>query len=154
MTLVSFRLFRKIWATCKNFLGKWFTAPPPPRQKNARTPMIAQTWILARLFEYPSSLSLLILDFICWMVLMMVWQWKPAIGAVKILAVARQLDNLSANSDMAVALALALGLYKGKVRNVSKTLSASLHPLHISSNKPLHKVFVVSKTRFHWLWIS
>ena len=42
MTLVSFRLFRKIWATCKNFLGKWFTAPPtppPPRQKNARTPM-------------------------------------------------------------------------------------------------------------------
>ena len=27
MTLVSFGLFRKIWATCENFLGKWFTAP-------------------------------------------------------------------------------------------------------------------------------
>ena len=40
---------------------------------------IAQTWIFARLFEYSSSFISLILDFICWMVLMMVWQWKPAI---------------------------------------------------------------------------
>ena len=31
--------FVKIWATCENFLGKWFT-PPPPWQKIARTPMI------------------------------------------------------------------------------------------------------------------
>ena len=28
MALVSFRLFCKIWAICKNFLGKWSTAPP------------------------------------------------------------------------------------------------------------------------------
>ena len=32
-------VFVKIWATYKNFLGKWFTAPP--WQKIARTPMIA-----------------------------------------------------------------------------------------------------------------
>ena len=30
MALISFRLFRKNWATCEIFLGKWFTAPPPP----------------------------------------------------------------------------------------------------------------------------
>ena len=29
--------FVKIWATCENFLGKWFTAPPG--KKIARTPM-------------------------------------------------------------------------------------------------------------------
>ena len=33
----SFQLFCKSWETCKNFLGKWFTAPPspspPPRKK-------------------------------------------------------------------------------------------------------------------------
>ena len=40
---------------------------------------IAQTWIFARLFECSSSFSSLILDFICWMVSMVVWQWKPAI---------------------------------------------------------------------------
>ena len=34
---------------------------------------IAQTWIFARLFEYSSSFIFLILDFICWMVLIMVW---------------------------------------------------------------------------------
>ena len=28
MALVSFWLFCKNWATCKNFSGKWFTAPP------------------------------------------------------------------------------------------------------------------------------
>ena len=28
MALISFRLFRKNWATCEIFLGKWFTAPP------------------------------------------------------------------------------------------------------------------------------
>ena len=32
-----FDCFVKIWATCKNFLGEWFTAPP--WQKIARTPM-------------------------------------------------------------------------------------------------------------------
>ena len=32
-------VFVKIWATYKNFMGKWFTAPP--WQKIARTPMIA-----------------------------------------------------------------------------------------------------------------
>ena len=32
-----FDCFVKIWATCMNFLGKWFTAPPWP--KIARTPM-------------------------------------------------------------------------------------------------------------------
>ena len=32
-----FGCFVKNWATCKNFLGKWFTALP--RQKIARTPM-------------------------------------------------------------------------------------------------------------------
>ena len=26
----QFDCFVNIWATCKNFLGKWFTAPPPP----------------------------------------------------------------------------------------------------------------------------
>ena len=31
------------------------------------------------LFEYSSSFISLSLNFICWMVLMMVWQWKPAI---------------------------------------------------------------------------
>ena len=25
-----FDCFVKIWTTCKNCLGKWFTAPPPP----------------------------------------------------------------------------------------------------------------------------
>ena len=38
-----FDCFVKIWATCKNFLGKWFTAPPPPWPKIARKPMIAIT---------------------------------------------------------------------------------------------------------------
>ena len=28
MALISFRLFRKNWATCEIFLGKWFTASP------------------------------------------------------------------------------------------------------------------------------
>ena len=30
-----FDSFVKIWDTCENFLGKWFTAPPPtpPRKK-------------------------------------------------------------------------------------------------------------------------
>ena len=36
MALVSLRLFCKIWATCKNFLGKWFTAPPPGRKLPVR----------------------------------------------------------------------------------------------------------------------
>ena len=43
-----FDCFVKIWATCKNFLGKWLTAnlhplppPPPTWQKIARTPMLA-----------------------------------------------------------------------------------------------------------------
>ena len=36
-----FDCFVKIWATCKNFLGKWFTAPPP-WPKIARTPMRAE----------------------------------------------------------------------------------------------------------------
>ena len=35
-----FESFVKIWDTCENFLGKWFTAsPPPPWQKISRTPM-------------------------------------------------------------------------------------------------------------------
>ena len=33
-----FDCFVKIWATCKKFLGKWFTAPPWP--KISRTPMV------------------------------------------------------------------------------------------------------------------
>ena len=33
-----FDCFVKIWATCKNFSGKWFT-PLPPGQKIARTPI-------------------------------------------------------------------------------------------------------------------
>ena len=41
---------------------------------------IAQTWIFVRLFEYSSSFIFLILDFICWMVFIMVCQWKPPIG--------------------------------------------------------------------------
>ena len=53
-------------------LGKTFLQISPARN-------IAQTWIFATLFEYSSSFSSLILDLICWMVLMMVWQWKPAI---------------------------------------------------------------------------
>ena len=53
-------------------LGKTFLQISPTRN-------IAQTWIFATLFEYSSSFSSLILDLICWMVLMMVWQWKPAI---------------------------------------------------------------------------
>ena len=28
MAFVSFDCFVKIWATCNNFLGKWFTVPP------------------------------------------------------------------------------------------------------------------------------
>ena len=28
MALFLFDCFVKIWATCKNFLGKWFTVPP------------------------------------------------------------------------------------------------------------------------------
>ena len=33
--------FVNIWETCEIFLGKWFTAPPPPAwQKISRTPMI------------------------------------------------------------------------------------------------------------------
>ena len=31
-----FDCFVKIWATCKNFLGKWFTAPPPSRKLPVR----------------------------------------------------------------------------------------------------------------------
>ena len=52
-----------------------------PRISRARN--IAQTWIwidCESLFEYSCSFSSLILDFICWMVLMMVWKWKPAIN--------------------------------------------------------------------------
>ena len=32
--------FVKIWATCENFLGKWFTAPPGKKLQNIRTLMI------------------------------------------------------------------------------------------------------------------
>ena len=52
-------------------LSKTFLRISPARN-------IAQTWIFARLSEYSSSFTSLILDFICWMVLVMVWQWKPA----------------------------------------------------------------------------
>ena len=31
--------FVKIWATCDNFLGKWFSAPSGKKLKIARTPM-------------------------------------------------------------------------------------------------------------------
>ena len=44
---------------------------------------IAQTWIFARLFECSSSFISLILDFICWMVLMMVWRWKSSIEILR-----------------------------------------------------------------------
>ena len=33
-------VFEKIWATCKNFSGKWFPPPPPHLQKIARTAMV------------------------------------------------------------------------------------------------------------------
>ena len=36
--LFLFDSFIKIWDTCENFLGKWFTAPP--WQKISRTPMV------------------------------------------------------------------------------------------------------------------
>ena len=39
MTLVYFLLFGKNLGNYENFLGKWFTAAPLPRQKIARTPM-------------------------------------------------------------------------------------------------------------------
>ena len=42
----------------------------------------SQTWIFARLFECSSYFISLILDFICLMVLMIVWQWKSAIGKI------------------------------------------------------------------------
>ena len=41
MARVSFDCFVKIWATCKNFLGKWFTVPP--WLKIARTPVSKKT---------------------------------------------------------------------------------------------------------------
>ena len=44
---------------------------------------ISLTWIFARLLEYSSLLVSLILDFISWMALMMVWQWKPAINKTR-----------------------------------------------------------------------
>ena len=53
-------------------LSKTFLRISPARN-------IAQTWIFATQFEYSSSFSSLIFDFICWMVLLLVWQWKPAI---------------------------------------------------------------------------
>ena len=53
-------------------LSRTFLRIPPTRN-------IAHTWIFARLFEYLSSFTSLILDFTFWMVLMMVGQWKPAI---------------------------------------------------------------------------
>ena len=53
-----FYCFVKIWATCENFLGKWFTAPP--WQKIARTPMfdcnLFAPWITWR-FLYPIELK-------------------------------------------------------------------------------------------------
>ena len=52
-------------------LSKTFLRISPARN-------IAQTGTFATLFEYSSSFISLILDFICSMVLMMVWQWKPA----------------------------------------------------------------------------
>ena len=42
MALVSFLLFRKNLGNLREFLGKWFTAPP--WQKIARTPMLVATW--------------------------------------------------------------------------------------------------------------
>ena len=56
-------------------LSKTFLRISPARN-------IAQTWTFVRLFEYSSSFISLILEFICWMVLMMVWQWKPAIYSI------------------------------------------------------------------------
>jgi len=50
-------------------LSKTFLRISPARN-------IAQTWILATLFEYSRSFSSLILDLICWMVLMVVWEWN------------------------------------------------------------------------------
>ena len=57
-------------------LSKTFRRISPTRN-------IAQTWIFATLVEYSSSFSSLILDFICWMVLIAVWRWKPAIGLLQ-----------------------------------------------------------------------
>ena len=53
-------------------LSKTFLRISPARN-------IAQTWIFARLFEYSFSFTSLILDLICFMVLMMVWHRKPTI---------------------------------------------------------------------------
>ena len=53
-------------------LSKTFLRISPARN-------IAQTWIFATLFDYSSSFSSLILDFVCWMVSIVVWQWKPAL---------------------------------------------------------------------------
>ena len=40
MTLISLRLFRKIWATREIFFGQMvYPPPPPPWQKISRTPM-------------------------------------------------------------------------------------------------------------------
>ena len=38
-------VFVNIWATCKNFLGKWFTVPPPPDKK-----LPLRLWILLTFF--------------------------------------------------------------------------------------------------------
>ena len=62
---VSFR------APCM-LVSLWGTPISPARN-------ITKSWILARLFEYSSYFISSILYFICWMVLMMVSQWKPAI---------------------------------------------------------------------------
>ena len=44
MASFLFDSFVKIWDTCENFLGKWFTAPP--WQKISRTPMLTSKVIL------------------------------------------------------------------------------------------------------------
>ena len=46
-----FDCFVEIWATCKNCLGKWFTAPPPPPQPKIarrRTPMSVTNYTLGK----------------------------------------------------------------------------------------------------------
>ena len=47
-----FDCFVKIWATFKNFLGKWFTSPPPSGRK---LPVRLWAWVMIQILVLPPT---------------------------------------------------------------------------------------------------
>ena len=83
----QFDCFEKIWANCKNFLGKWFTAPhpPPPHPlaKIARTPMFIINFCTCSMYFCCFVLVYSNSRHVVWMILWTVDKtWHETVGRV------------------------------------------------------------------------